>query len=83
LRRLVALVRAYLGYATGFAINPVAAAAAVPDLQLRADADPAPRLGWNTWMSAPAGSRITDAAEAVFEADVIEARIGTRAEPAD
>jgi type VI secretion system protein ImpH len=75
LLRLVALVRAYLGYATGFAINPVAAAAAVPDLQLRADADPAPLLGWNTWMTSPPGSRTQDAGEAVFEAEVIEARL--------
>jgi type VI secretion system protein ImpH len=78
LERLVSLVRAFLGYGTGFAINPIAAAAAVPDLQLRADADPAPRLGWNTWMTAPVGSRTKDAAEAVFEAEVIEARVEAR-----
>ena len=52
LERLVGLVRAYLGFATGFAINPVVAAAAVPALQLRADADPPPRLGWNSWLTA-------------------------------
>ncbi len=79
LEHLVALVRAYLGYATGFAINPIASAAAVPDLQLRADADPAPLLGWNTWMTAPAGSRLKDAAEAVFDAEVVEARVEARA----
>jgi type VI secretion system protein ImpH len=78
LERLVALVRAYLGYATGFAINPIASAAAVPDLQLRADADPAPLLGWNTWMTAPAGSRTKAAAEAVFEAEVVETRMEAR-----
>jgi type VI secretion system protein ImpH len=75
LGRLVALVRAYLGYATGFSINPVVEAAAVPALQLRADADPPPRLGWNTWLTAPEGSRRKDAAEAVFEAEVVEARM--------
>jgi type VI secretion system protein ImpH len=74
LERLVALVRAYLGYATGFSINPIASPAAVPDLQLHADADPAPLLGWNTWMTAPAGSRLKNAAEAVFDAEVVEAR---------
>jgi type VI secretion system protein ImpH len=78
LERLVALVRAYLGFATGFAINPIAAPAGVPDLQLRADADPAPLLGWNTWMTAPAGSRTKDAAEAVFDAEVVEARAEAR-----
>lgn len=82
LESLVALVRAYLGYATGFAINPIAAPAAVPDLQLRADADPAPLLGWNTWMTAPAGSRLKDAGEAVFEAEVVEARVETRSRAA-
>ena len=78
LERLVALVRAYLGYATGLAINPIASAAAVPDLQLRADADPAPLLGWNTWMTAPGGSRSKDAAEAMFDAEVVEARMEAR-----
>jgi type VI secretion system protein ImpH len=78
LERLVALVRAYLGFATGFAINPVVAAAAVPALQLRADADPPPRLGWNSWLTAPAGSRTKDASEAVFEAEVVEARMAAR-----
>jgi type VI secretion system protein ImpH len=78
LGRLVALVRAYLGFGTGFAINPVATAAAVPALQLRAAADPPPRLGWNTWLTVPAGSRSKDGAEAVFEADVIEARMAAR-----
>ena len=75
LGRLVALVRAYLGYATGFSINPVVEADSVPVLQLRADADPPPRLGWNTWLTAPQGSRRKDAGEAVFEAEVVEARM--------
>jgi type VI secretion system protein ImpH len=75
LGRLVGLVRAYLGFATDFAINPVVTAAAVPGLQLLADADPPPRLGWNTWLTVPAGSRTEDAAEAMFEAEVVEARM--------
>ena len=75
LGRLVALVRAYLGFATDFAINPVVTAAEVPTLQLLADADPPPRLGWNTWLTVEPGSRTEDAAEAVFEAEVVEARM--------
>jgi len=77
LERLTALVRAYLGVGTSFAINPIVAAAAVPPLQLRADADPPPRLGWNTWLTTPAGRRTQDAADAVFEAEVVEARMAT------
>jgi type VI secretion system protein ImpH len=75
LGRLVGLVRAYLGFATDFAINPVVTAAGVPGLQLLADADPPPRLGWNTWLTVHAGSRTEDAVEAVFEAEVVEARM--------
>ncbi len=52
LRRLVSLVRAYLGFETGFAINPVLAADQIPPLFLDAGADPPPRLGWNTWVPA-------------------------------
>ena len=74
LRRLVSLVRAYLGFETGFAINPVLAADQVPPLFLNATADPPPRLGWNTWVPGPKPpiSR-RDAADAVFEAEVVEA----------
>ena len=78
LGRLVALVRAYLGFSTGFAINLVVAAQEVPPLQLSADADPAPRLGWNSWLLAPAGTRLKDASDTVFEAEVVEARVGKR-----
>lgn len=78
LGRLVALVRAYLGFATSFAINLVVAAAEVPPLQLCATADPPPRLGWTTWLNAPAGTRRKDAADAVFEAEVVEARLSAR-----
>ena len=46
LRALVSLIRAYVGYETGFAINPVLAATAVPPLQLGPQADPLARLGW-------------------------------------
>lgn len=75
LGRLASLVRAFLGFETGFAVNPVLAAEAVAPLRLDAGADPAPRLGWNTWL--PAARRTADGHEAVFEAEVVE-RYGTR-----
>ena len=77
LHRLVSLVRAYVGFEIGFAINPVLAANAVPPLQLNALADPPPRLGWNTWLEPEAGvgrDRVKDAADPVFEAEIIEAQ---------
>ncbi len=76
LHRLVALVRAYVGYEQGFAINPVLAAASVPPLQLAAILEPAPRLGWNTWLPGAASGlgRRSDAGDAIFEAEVIEAQ---------
>jgi type VI secretion system protein ImpH len=70
LARLVSLVRSFLGVETGFAVNPVLAAASVQPLRLDATADPAPRLGWNTWL--PAAGRRADGVEAVFEAEVVE-----------
>ena len=77
LQRLVSLVRAFLGYETGFAVNPVLAGPEVPPLRLDQAADPAPRLGWNTWMPAPAspvaGIPPRDRDEAVFEAEIVEA----------
>jgi type VI secretion system protein ImpH len=74
LRRLVSLVRAFLGFEIGFAINPVLAADQVPPVVLDAGADPAPRLGWNTWIPGPQPTvRREHAADAVFEAEVVEA----------
>jgi type VI secretion system protein ImpH len=75
MHRLVALVRAYVGMETGFAINPVLKAASVPALQLSAAIDPPPRLGWNTWLEPAAGSRdrTEDASEPAFDAELIEA----------
>ena len=77
LQHLVSLVRAFLGFETSFAVNPVLAGPEVPALSLARSADPAPRLGWNTWIPAPGppplGIRRPDAAEAVFEAEVVEA----------
>jgi type VI secretion system protein ImpH len=76
LHRLVSLVRAYVGFELGFAINPVLAAREVPPLRLYATSDPPPRLGWNTWIPGPGGGVTVsgDAADAVFEAEVIEAQ---------
>lgn len=69
LRRIAALVRAYLGFETDFAVNPILAAASVPPLGLSAAA--APRLGWNSWLPT-GGIRRNDAKEALFEAGLIE-----------
>lgn len=76
LHQLVALTRAYVGMEQGFAVNPVLAASAVPPLRMDAAADPPPRLGWNTWLPVPPGSIMprADAADAMFEAEVIEAQ---------
>jgi len=78
LQRLVSLVRAFLGMETGFAVNPVLAGPEVPQLCLEPQAAPGPRLGWNSWISAPEppplGLRPPDAGEAVFEAELVEAQ---------
>jgi type VI secretion system protein ImpH len=76
LHRLVSLIRAYVGFELGFAINPVLATREVPSLRLDATAEPPPRLGWNTWIPGPAGGITArgDAADAVFEAEVVEAQ---------
>ncbi|MFL5280315.1 MAG: type VI secretion system baseplate subunit TssG [Rhodopila sp.] len=68
LQRLASLVRAFLEGETGFAINPVLAADAVPPLPLGGGRRA--RLGWNSWLptSTP---RQRDAAEAVFDGDGI------------
>lgn len=88
LGRFVSLVRAYLGFETGFAVNPVLAGAALAPLRLggadpapsgAASAlggdDPAPRLGWNTWVPPPRPlpAGTPDRDEAVFEAERVEA----------
>ena len=66
LQRMVSLVRAFLGYETGFAINPVLAADALPRLQIGVGA----RLGWNTWLRTDE-ARWEDRDEAVFGVDVV------------
>lgn len=82
LQRLVSLVRAYLGFEIGFAINPILAGPEIPPLLLGPDADPPPRLGWNTWVPSPpspvGGVVPPDAYDAVFEAEVVEAEENAR-----
>jgi type VI secretion system protein ImpH len=77
LQRLVSLVRAFLGFEIAFAVNPVLSGPEVPPLRLDPQADPAPRLGWNSWIPAPEGPplglRRADAADALFEAEIVEA----------
>lgn len=78
LRELVSLVRAFVGFEVGFAINPVLARTAVPPLALSPPdatgaAGAGPLLGWNTWLPASAAlPRRTDADDAVFEGEVVE-----------
>jgi type VI secretion system protein ImpH len=80
LGRLASLVRAFLGFETAFAINPILAASEIPGLQLTADADPPPRAGWNTWLPPPAGGLPgRDGTEALFEADLMEMEGGAEA----
>jgi Type VI secretion, TssG len=83
---LVSLVRAFLGFEIAFAINPVLSGPEVPPLRLDRQADTPSRLGWNSWIPAPEGLplgiRRADAADAVFEAEIIEAQeFGEREHP--
>lgn len=78
LRELVSLVRAFVGFEVGFAVNPVLARDAVPPLVLRGPgetdaAGAAPRLGWNSWLpNSAVMPRRVDAADAIFEAEIVE-----------
>jgi type VI secretion system protein ImpH len=80
LRELIALVRAYVGFEVGFAVNPVLARDAVPPLALAPPAEPGvgsarPLLGWNTWLpTSRAMPRRTDANDALFESEIVEGR---------
>lgn len=68
LRRMVSLIRSFIGIETGFAVNPVLAASSVPVLRLNGESG---QLGWNTWL--PAERRSTNGTEARFEAELVEA----------
>jgi type VI secretion system protein ImpH len=72
--RLLALVRAYLGPATDFAINPALARDQVPPCGLGG----AGRLGWDTWLAVTTRHRGGD--EARFGAGLIERRQAGRTE---
>jgi type VI secretion system protein ImpH len=64
--RLAALIRAYLGGETRFAINPILAADAVPPPAIGTGSRT--RLGWNAWLPTKPLRR-HDGTEAAFEAD--------------
>jgi len=66
LTQLTSLVRAFLGWETGFAVNPILAAADIPAPRLQGGA----RLGWNTWFPTQ-DRRRNDGHEAVFAADAM------------
>lgn len=78
LRELASLVRAFVGFEIGFSINPILAREAVPALTLAPPASDnasgaGPLLGWNTWLpTSQAMPRRVDAADAVFEDELIE-----------
>jgi type VI secretion system protein ImpH len=80
LRELVSLVRAFVGFEVGFAVNPVLARDAVPPLGMSPPgelgaAGAGPLLGWNTWLPTSAvAPRRTDAGDALFEAEIVEGR---------
>jgi type VI secretion system protein ImpH len=80
LRKLVSLVRSFVGFEVGFAINPVLARDAVPPLVMsRPDEAHAggagPLLGWNTWLPTSAAlPRRADANDALFEGELVEGR---------
>ena len=76
LRELISLVRAYVGFEVGFAVNPVLARDAVPPLALTPPGEGArPLLGWNTWLpTSRAMPRRTDAGDALFESEIVEGR---------
>lgn len=71
LRRLVSLVRAFIGPELDFIINPVVARESVPAARLDRSGVPGPLLGWNTWLGGAVGRR-TDAADALFAASMPE-----------
>jgi type VI secretion system protein ImpH len=78
LRELASLVRAFVGFEVGFAVNPVLARNAVPPLVLSRPegagaAAAGPLLGWNTWIpTSPIAPRRSDASEPLFEGDIVE-----------
>jgi type VI secretion system protein ImpH len=80
LRELTALVRAYVGFEVGFAVNPVLARDAVPALTLAPPGkhgvgEARPLLGWNTWLPVSRATRRQEhAADALFDSEIVEGR---------
>jgi type VI secretion system protein ImpH len=80
LRELIALLRAYVGFEVGFAVNPVLARDAVPALALtppgrQGVGHARPLLGWNPWLpTSRATRRQGDASDAVFDSEIVEGR---------
>lgn len=78
LRELASLVRTFVGFEVGFAVNPILARDAVPPLALPRPEEVAakgagPLLGWNTWLpTSPITPRTADASEPLFEGDIVE-----------
>lgn len=66
---LLHLVRSYVGPELTFDVQVVLKASDVPECSLENDAEPGPRLGWNTWLvSQPSQDDVSDA---VFEGEEI------------
>lgn len=73
LRRLMSPTRAFWGFETGFAVNPVLSSWAVPPLRLEGGAAtgaPPTRLMWNIWM--PKGGQCGDTGDAIFDVELVE-----------
>lgn len=64
--RVLALTRLFTGLDTGFAVNPVLAAGAIPPLALGAG-----RLGWSSWLTAPRPRR-RDGDEPQFDGSIVK-----------
>jgi class 3 adenylate cyclase len=79
---LVALARERFGAEAEIAINPVLAGLARTPLRLSADPGAAPRLGWDSWIPPAPGNEMSDAADAIFAADIPAAAAGREAEAA-
>ncbi len=80
LQELIALVRAYVGFEVGFAVNPVLARDAVPALALappgqQGGGQARPLLGWNTWLPTSRATRRQEhSADALFDSEIVEGR---------
>ena len=73
----VPYIPGYYRHQSPLRLNLACLIGGVAGLHLDPGAVPTPRLGWNTWIPAPEGPpfgvRRADAADAMFEAEIIEA----------